>query len=283
MYKDFSMKDISVYSVPECHAQKYVMMDAGSGEILIAKDPFAPTWPASTTKVLTCLIALESFGDIEETIIFPLKEKKIGTVAGIGYGESIKVIDLLYGLMLPSGNDAAEAIAVILDGSVEKFAERMNTRSREIGCSEKSNFVNPHGIFDDKHMVTAYDMALISRKAMENDIFRKIVKTDVYCCKSDVSQYIWENTNALIHKNKAFYDRRYVYATGVKTGQNKRGYSLISAAEKNGIKLLQVYLNSSDDMGTNQGWVYRFADSRNMFEYTFEHYEQLKDKRIILA
>lgn len=268
------MLNLNKLRLPKCHANNYVMMDANSGKILISKNAFEKTYPASTTKILTCLLALKKFDDLEKVITFP-KVINYGSLMGVGEGEKIRIIDLLYGLMLPSGNDAAEAIAILASGSIEKFAEEMNELAKEIGCSVDSHYVNPHGVFNPDHTSTAYDMALITMAAMKNPLFLKIVNTGMYTCKSDKKEYTVHNTNALIHRKPGFNDRRYVYATGVKTGQTSKGYSLVSSAYKNDVSLVQVYLNSTDDFGTDKGWLHRFIDSKAMFEFVFDHYQTM--------
>lgn len=267
--------------LPECHANQYVMIDGDSGEILLAKNAFEPAYPASTTKVLTCMLALNKLSDLDQVISFP-KVIDYGSLAGIGTGEKVKIIDLLYGLMLPSGNDAAEALALLSCGSITKFSEEMTKVAIDLGCSEHTNFVNPHGVFNPKHTSTAYDMALIARVAMNNPTFRKIVSTGAYTFHSDKKEYTVENTNALVHQKKGFTNRTYAYATGVKTGQTSKGYSLISSASRDGRNLIQVYLNSTADFGTNQGWLHRFLDSKALFEFCFNHYELLRQRMIVI-
>ncbi len=278
--RDNKQSDLS-HMMPECHAGYYVMVDADSGKVLISKNAFQKTYPASTTKILTFLLALKKFDDLEATVTVP---EVIGhdSLMGIEEGEQLRIIDLLYGLMLPSGNDAAEALAILGSGSIEEFVQEMNELAKEIGCSERSHFVNPHGIFNSKHTTCAYDMALIAQKAMQNRLFNKIVGTTVYTCKTSKKEIKLQNTNALIHRKAGNNDRRYIYATGVKTGKTGKGYSLVSSATKNNVNLIQVYLNSTDDFGTSEGKMYRFLDSKALFEFAFENYRALKKHPIII-
>lgn len=269
------------HMMPECHAEGYVMIDADSGRILINKGAFKKTYPASTTKVLTFLLALKKFGDLEATVTVP-EVTGSGSLMGIEAGEQLRIIDLLYGLMLPSGNDAAEALAILSSGSIEKFVQEMNELAKDIGCSERSHFVNPHGIFRSKHTTCAYDMALITKKAMENPLFNKVVCTTVYTCKTSKKTLTLQNTNALLHQKSGNKDRRYIYATGVKTGTTGKGYSLISSATKNDVNLIQVYLHSQTDLGTPKGRRHRFIDSKALFEFAFDNYRALKKHPIII-
>ena len=257
------------------------MIDEDSGKVLIGKNALKKTYPASTTKIPTFLLALKKFDDLEAEVCIPAVVAH-DSLMGIEEGEKLKIIDLLYGLMLPSGNDAAEALAILASGSIKDFAKEMNEYAKEIGCSKATHFVNPHGLFSSKHTTCAYDMALITKKAMQNRLFNKIVGTTVYTCTTDKKELKLQNTNLLIHRKPGKRDRRYVYATGVKTGKTGKGYSLVSSATKNNVNLIQVYFNSTDDFGTGIGKAHRFVDSKALFEFAFENYHDLRKAPVII-
>ena len=156
-------------------AEAFALFSLDDQSVIAQQNIFSRVYPASTTKILTCLIALEE-GDLNDTVTVP--EAANITVSGssmanLRVGDKISLSDLLYGLMVPSGNDAAEAIAYHIAGSSEAFAEMMNQKARSLGATQ-SHFVNPHGLPDDNHYTTPYDMYLIFNAAMKNDTFREI-------------------------------------------------------------------------------------------------------------
>lgn len=192
---------------------------------------------ASTTKILTALTVIENC-NLEEKIT--VTEKTIGIEGSSIYlekGEVLSVKDLLYGLMLRSGNDCAETLAVYLSNNIEKFSILMNKKAKELGALN-SNFVNPHGLHDENHYTTAYDLALISASAMQNKQFKQIVST-----KSIYIPFTTRNTKRyLVNKNKLLSNLD--GATGIKTGYTKKaGRCLVSACERDNMELICVVLN----------------------------------------
>jgi D-alanyl-D-alanine carboxypeptidase (penicillin-binding protein 5/6) len=162
--------------IPEITARAAVLMNADSGEILFAKQPHSQLPPASTTKVLTALIALERL-NLQARISVSARAAAVEpSRIGLQPGEVLYVQDLLYGLLLKSGNDAAEVLAEAVGGSVAGFADLMNERAWQLGA-RRSRFQNPHGLPDEGHYSTAYDLALIFRQAMANPLFADIVRT----------------------------------------------------------------------------------------------------------
>ncbi|NLY70358.1 MAG: D-alanyl-D-alanine carboxypeptidase [Clostridiales bacterium] len=154
-------------------AQTAVVIELNTGKVLYSKNAHQKVYPASTTKILTALIALEEC-NLDDIVKITGKASGVeGSSIYLEVGEKISYRDLLYGLMLRSGNDAAIAISEAISGSTEKFAEKMNQRAKEIGALN-SNFANPSGLFNENHYTTAYDMALIAREAMKNPEFRQI-------------------------------------------------------------------------------------------------------------
>lgn len=185
---------------------------------------------ASTTKILTAIMILDDCNADELVTVPKQAEGTEGSSVYLRAGEQYTVRDLLYGLMLRSGNDCAVTLALHHSGSIEAFAQKMNEKAALLGA-EHSFFVNPHGLPDKRHFTTAHDLALIAAYAMENDAFREIVSTKYYEARG------WKN------KNKMLWE--YDGATGVKTGFTmSAGRCLVTSAERDGMKLVCVVLNS---------------------------------------
>lgn len=222
-------------------AKAAVLIEAETGTIILAKNENQKLPMASTTKIMTTLLTLES-GDLDKVYAVPDEALMTeGSSMGLCFGESVTKNELCYGMMLPSGNDAANTAALLISGSFESFAQRMNRRAAKIGM-KNSNFVTPSGLHDEKHYSTAYDMALLTREAMKNERFCEICRTKSIKLSSDgfQSDKYLSNTNRLLTK--------YQYCIGVKTGfTDEAGRCLVSAAEKDGVKLIAVTLNASDD------------------------------------
>ncbi|HPG92288.1 MAG TPA: D-alanyl-D-alanine carboxypeptidase family protein [Clostridia bacterium] len=215
-------------------AQSAVVMEIKSGRVLFSKNADIRLPMASTTKIMTALVAVE-LTDINETV--KIDNKAVGVEGSSIYlrqGETLTVKDLLYGLMLRSGNDCAVALAIHIGGSVEKFAELMNAKA-EFLVLQNTHFVNPHGLHDDNHYTSAYDLAIISCAAMKNPIFREIVST------KKITIGIGDSERLLINKNKLLYN--YQNACGVKTGYTKRAGRCFVGAAENGTELVCVVLN----------------------------------------
>lgn len=214
-----------------------IILEFESGRILYEKNINEKMFMASTTKILTAITVIENC-NIDD--IVTVTDKTIGVEGSSIYleaGEKLSIKDLLYGLMLRSGNDCAETLAVYCSGSIRNFAELMNATAKRIGAFN-SNFVNPHGLHDDNHYTTAYDLALISRYAMKNQIFREIVSTE-----SIQIPFSTRNTKRfLINKNKML--KEFDGSTGIKTGFTKKaGRCLVSSCFRNGMELICVVLN----------------------------------------
>ncbi len=163
-------------SAIDVEAGAAVLMDSVTGKVLYEKNAYTQMGMASTTKIMTAILAIEK-GNLQDVVTVSSNAAGLeGTSMYLALGEKVKLEDLLYGLMLPSGNDAAVAIAEHISGSVEAFAEQMNEKAKEIGANQ-THFTNPHGLYDPQHYTTAYDLALISRYAMQNPVFEEIVAT----------------------------------------------------------------------------------------------------------
>jgi len=238
------------------------MVEQNSGKVLFERNSRKKMYPASLTKVLTALLAIEEL-DLNDTITVgrEINLKALdASGAGLVVGEKISVSDLLRALLIPSGNDAAYTVAVqvarkkandpsmSIQQAVDYFAKMMTERAKELGA-ENSNFVNPHGYHDDNHYSTAYDMYLITKEAMKHEIFREIVSTQYYSIKNDENaesgdkkvEHSWVNRNLMLRKKGEYY---YENATGVKTGYtSKAGNCLISSAEKDKLSVILVTMN----------------------------------------
>ena len=214
-----------------------IVMEATTKRVLYADNIHEKKYMASTTKILTAIVVIENC-DLAETVEVGAKTVGIeGSSIYLEAGEKLTVKDLLYGLMLRSGNDCAETLAVYCAGSIEKFAELMNETAERIGA-KNSHFVNPHGLHDDEHYTTAYDLALISCYAIQNKDFKEIVST-----KNIKIPFSTHNTfRYLTNKNKML--KEFDGATGIKTGFTKKaGRCLVSSCNRNGMELISVVLN----------------------------------------
>ncbi len=234
-------------------AKAAVLIDAQTGVVIYAKNRDMRLPMASTTKIMTTLLTLESGGLDTEFVIDSEALLTEGSSMYLREGDAVTKRELCYGMMLPSGNDAANAAALKLAGDYESFARKMNRRAAEIGM-KNTNFVTPSGLHDEKHYSTAYDMALLAREAMENDTFREICRTK----NLKLSSENWESDKYLANSNRLL--SKYEHCIGIKTGfTDEAGRCLVSAAEKDGVTLIAVTLNAPDDWNDHIG----------MFEYGF--------------
>jgi len=257
----------NVPSPPEIVGPTAVLMDFTTGQVLYDKNMHKRMYPASTTKILTAIIAIEK-GNLNDIVTASNNVTKIdGNSIFLSPGEQLTLEQLLYAIMLQSANDAAIAIAEHIGGSVENFAKMMNEKAKEIGAYD-SHFVNPNGLPDDNHYSTPYDMALIARYAMQNPEFRKIVTTIHYQIpptnKFDKVRDLWLS-NRLI-KPSSF---RYEGADGVKTGYTvAAGQVLAASATRDGRRLISVIMG---DQGTNI-----WTDTIKLLDYGFQNFSLVK-------
>lgn len=248
-----------VLAAPSVSSQKAILMDQETGRILYEKDAHTQSRIASITKIMTAILAVES-GKMDQEVT--VSQNAAGTEGSSLYlkaGEKIKLEDLVYGLMLRSGNDGAVAIAEFVGGSLDGFVYMMNEKAKEIGM-ENTHFSNPHGLDDhEDHYSTAYDMAVLTRYSMENDRYKEIAGTKVHTAPNPDEKWDrkWKNKNRLLTE-------LYKYSTGGKTGYTKLAKrTLVSTASKDGENLIAVTLNGPDDWNDHIG----------MFEYGFKHYD----------
>ena len=262
-------------------SEAVLIMESSTGKVIYEKNGYEIKYPASTTKILTAILAIEHC-NLDETATaseFAITSIPSGySTANIQIGETLTVKDLLYALMLQSANESAVILAEHVSGSQEAFADLMNKKAEEIGC-KNTHFINPNGIHSEDHYTTAYDLALIADYAMQNETFREIVKTTSFTLPA-TSAYPAEsrtymNTNNLIipdfrDKSDNYY---YEYATGIKTGYTTPAKNcLVSSAEKNGIQYICVVLGA-DTPYINGGVVsYRYVDTISLFNYAFDNF-----------
>ncbi|MCD7722476.1 MAG: D-alanyl-D-alanine carboxypeptidase [Clostridiales bacterium] len=233
-----------------------VVIDACTHEILYAKNSESELSMASTTKIMTALLACES-GRLDETVTITAEMTDvIGSAVGLAPGDEITLYDITVGMLLASGNDAANSAAIFLCGSVESFAELMNERAAEIGMNN-TLFVTPSGLDEGEHHSTAYDMALLAAQALQNETFAQI------CKMTSAEITINSEKLTLYNHNKLLY-----YADGcigIKTGYtDKAGRCLVSAAVRNGVTLICVTLNDPND----------WEDHVSLYDECFAKYEK---------
>ncbi|WP_245693659.1 D-alanyl-D-alanine carboxypeptidase family protein [Sediminibacillus halophilus] len=241
-------------AAPGVSAAHAVLIEQTTGRVLFEKDAHEPQRIASITKIMTAIIAIESGKLEEEATASHRAVYTEGSSIYLEEGEKMKLKDLVYGLMLRSGNDAAVAIAENVGGSVEGFVHMMNEKAAWLGMTD-TTFENPHGLDSENHRSSAYDMALLMRYAMDNEIFREITGSKSY--KAETRMYAWGNKNKLL-------TQYYEYCTGGKTGYTKRaGRTLVSTADKDGMSLIAVTINDPDD----------WRDHIRLFDWGFEKYQ----------
>ncbi len=252
-----SVRDSSKEVFQTFSAESYLLMDADTGDVLSSRNPDHPLPMASTTKIMTCLIALEK-GDINDKVKIPPAAVGIeGSSVYLVSGEVLTLSDLLYALMLESANDAAVAIALHVSGSVEAFAEEMNVKAQEIGM-KNSHFANPNGLQADGHFSTARDLSSLMRFAMQNPMFAEITATRTKTISAPDGK-----TRYLANHNKLL--RLCEDCIGGKTGFTKTaGRCLVSVAEKEGKRLICTTLGAPDD----------WQDHISLYDYGFSQYER---------
>ena len=246
--------NISALSVSAEHA---VLIEAQSADIIYSKSENSCAPMASTTKIMTAIITIEN-AQLDEIVTIPPEAIGVeGSSIYLKYDEKLTVRDLLYSVLLQSANDASVALAIHTAGSIEAFANLMNEKAHELGLIN-THFTNPHGLDDNEHYTTAYELAIIARYAMQNPIFKEIVSTQKAIIPSN------DGSRVLVNHNKLL--RMYDGIIGVKTGfTRKSGRCLVSCAEREGVMLIAVSLNAPND----------WHDHRKMLDYGFNEYESI--------
>lgn len=237
-------------------SEGYVVMECSSNRVLAGGNINEKLPMASTTKVMSAILAIEN-GNLKDVIKIEKRDTNIeGTSISLCEGEKLTLEDLLYGMMLVSGNDAAVTIANHLGGSIEGFAKMMNEKAKELGMNN-TNFENPNGLPNDNHYTTAYDYGLLASYAMKNKTFVKIINTKKWSMpyKNRPNERIIYNRNKLLNS----FDG----ANGVKTGYTKKaGKCLVFAAKRNGMQLVGVVLHSYN----------HYEDAKSLLSYGFANY-----------
>ncbi len=244
---------------PNLTASAAILMDFATGKVIFTKNGSEQRAPASTTKILTALVALER-GELGRVISTSQNASKVGgSSIWLAPGEEHTLQELLYGILLNSGNDASVTVAEGLAGSEAKFAVWMNEKARAIGAKDTC-FKNSNGLPEPGHYTTAYDLALITRYALHNPVFAEIVKTKRKAIEWPGREY----NRLMVNHNKLLW--RYEFADGVKTGYTRQaGRCLVASATRNGQRLIAVVLNSK----------LMYEDTRELFEYGFNNYQLL--------
>lgn len=272
-----SLQTISFADEVSIKSKAAILVEVSTGRIIYEKNSTEKMWPASTTKIMTALLTIEKC-NLDD--IVTVSENAISNIPS-GYvtcdlqvGEEISVRDLLNALMIVSANDAAYVLAEYVGGSTVEFADLMNQKARELGCTG-THFVNPNGIHDDRHYSTAYDLYLIATYAMKNETFRELVSQTEGVLpatnKYPNADRTLKTTNALINPDSTNY---YKNAIGIKTGYTSQaGNCLVAEASRDGLEFIAVVLNGD-----------RFPDSIQLFDYAYDNFTltKIKEKNTVV-
>ena len=244
-----------------------VVYDRTSGKVLWGKNENKRTAMASTTKIMTCIVVIENCEDLNKEVTI---SKKAGATGGsrleLKANDKITIKDLLYGLMLRSGNDSAVALAESIGGSVENFANLMNDKAKVLGLND-SHFCTPHGLDNPEHYTTAYELAKLADYALENELFAKIVNTKTYTIYINKKPKIIANTNELLGYIEG--------VNGVKTGfTNNAGRCLVSSVSRNEFNIITVVLQADTKK-------IRTSDSIKLINYVYSNYSLINLKEIV--
>ncbi len=251
---------------PVTSAQSAILMNVDTGAVLYAKNIHKKSFPASTTKILTCLIAMEQ-GNLDDTVTFSneavFSVPTDGSNMGMDVGEAITLEQCLYGILVGSANEVANAVGEHIAGSIDGFVDLMNERAAELGCTD-SHFMNTNGLHDDNHYTSAYDLALISSAFFRNDMLCKIGNTARYEFTATATQpddFILKNKHRMI-TGEVVYDG----VLGGKTGYTDDSrQTLVTCAERNGMRLVCVVFREETP---NQ-----FTDTMELFDYGFNNFQ----------
>ena len=253
-------------SIPDILSKYCICIERSTEHILFEKDCYSKCAMASTTKILTGIIVIEKCNLADEVEISGKAAGTGGSTLGISKCQKITVEGLLYGLLLRSGNDCAVALAEYISGSVEEFCKLMNEKAKEIGL-KNSNFVTPHGLDDDFHFTTAYDLAILSNYALNNEVFLKIVGTKQISVMIGDSLRVLNNTNELLGNVNGIY--------GIKTGfTGNAGRCLVTACKRNDLDVIIVVLGA--DTKNIRG-----SDTKKIINYVFGQFKMVNIKKEI--
>lgn len=271
---------------PDLFCTHAVLLDANYGEVLYSKNAYDKAYPASITKVMTALLVMEAIesGQLSPGTMITAGDTTLqgiisdGSSQNIKPGETMSVEDLLYCLLLPSANEAANILAVAVDGSIEDFVAHMNRKAGELGC-QGTHFVNPHGLHDDEHYTTAYDISLYMTAALQYDLFRTIIATASHTVPATnlSGERFFYNTNGLI-SNLNYVGYVYDKCIGGKTGTtDEAGRCLVAAAEDGDMLLVSVILGSGpvEEAGYSQLRQGQFTESTKLLKWGFSSFERV--------
>ncbi|MDD6057719.1 MAG: D-alanyl-D-alanine carboxypeptidase [Clostridiales bacterium] len=256
---------------PAILSEAAILMEASSGAILYEKNSHDAHYPASITKILTTLVALEN-SDLNEIVTFSDRaiDETMGSSIARDYGEQMTMEQCLYAVMLASANECAFAVAEHVGGTMENFVAMMNARAKELGCTT-TKFTNPHGLHEDNHYTSAYDIAQIAQAAYENETFRILTGTKVYTIpptnKHPNEETILRNHHDMLSNYRASNAKYlYPYCTGGKTGYTDEANStLVTYAEKDGMTLICVVMRVQSPG--------QFEDTTNLLQYGFDNFQ----------
>lgn len=270
----FSTYGVSYGDSLDLMGEAAILIDYDTKAILYEKNINQQLYPASTTKMITAILAIER-GNLDDIVTVDQEVVNLtkGSHIALEPGEELTLEELLYALLVQSANDAALAIGKYVSGSVDGFVQLMNEKAKEIGATN-TNFSNPNGLHVDTHVSTAHDLAMIAQYAMHNDIFRHYVNTVTYTIEptniKTEPRYL-KNTNKLLFSSEKIdvngkaIPAKYEFASGVKTGYTSQAQNcLVSFAEKNGQRLIAVVLKSNGN--------YVYSDTHKLLNYGFDNY-----------
>ena len=256
-----------ISSVPNLNSRAAIIFEKSTGSILFGKNENEKRKMASTTKIMTAIVVLENTTDLSEIVTVSKKAANIGgSRLGLSTNSKVTVKDLLYGLLLCSGNDAAIALAEFVGGTVEDFADLMNQKALNLGLAN-THFVTPHGLDNDEHYTTAYELALLTKYALENETFSRIVSTKSYSVTINNSSKNIGNTNELL----GYLDGVYGVKTGFTNGANR---CLVTACKRDDLDVICVVLGADSKK-------FRTQDSIKLIEYAFSNFEMVDIESII--
>lgn len=257
----------NINNTPTINARHAVILDRASGTVLYSKNENEKCKMASTTKIMTCIVTLEHINNLQETVTVSKKAAGTGgSRLGLSTNDTISVENLLYGLMLVSGNDAAVCLAEYVGGSIEGFANLMNQKAIELGLSS-TNFVSPHGLDHNDHYTTAYELAKLANYALQNKEFSKIVNTLNYTVTINNTFKLLHNTNELLGYINGIY--------GIKTGfTNGANRCLVTACKRDNLDIICVVLGCDTKKNRTQ-------DSIHLINYAFQNFTTINIKDVI--
>lgn len=276
-YADYDPEHPELLLDEDIAATSYILIEQSTGNVILERLPDQPMYPASTTKIMTVLLAILACEDLNETVTVSFNGSKEGVLLldpdssylGLKEGEEIPLLDVLYGTILRSGNDAAIALAEHVSGTEAAFVELMNETARRFGMTN-TQFMNAHGLHHDYHYTTARDLATLAREAMMNNTFAEIAAATSYAIeKTNLQRAKTITTGHRIMQEERHGEANsyyYKYATGIKSGTTSAaGNCYVGSATKDGVQLISVVLDSDDSYS-----VYR--DTKRLLEYGFSQY-----------